>query len=196
MAEMSQVVALVLAAGSARRYGSDKRQVRLPDGRSLLASSVANARSIFADVRVVLRPEDDAASFGLPADCAIVRSTRSDQGMAHSLAAGVADLQSGDVITVAVLLGDMPRINGNTLRKLTRHSTADTIVLPCHAGRRGHPVLFGRQFWPQLRALRGDTGGRELLRRHAAQVVEIAVADSGIHLDIDEPGSLAELTTE
>lgn len=196
MADASQIVALVLAAGSARRFGSDKRQARLADGRSLLATSVANARRVFDDVRVVLCPEDDPTSLGLPADCTIIRSTRSDDGMAHSLAAGVANLESTDALAVAVLLGDMPSIDSTTLHELTPHSTADTIVLPCHAGKRGHPVLFGRQFWPQLQALQGDTGGRDLLRRHAMQVVEVAVADSGIHLDIDEPAALAALPAE
>lgn len=196
MTDASQVVALVLAAGSARRYGSDKRQAKLANGRSLLATSVDNARRVFDDVRVVLRPEDDAANLGLPADCAIVRSTRSDEGMAHSLAAGVAMLESTGALAVAVLLGDMPSIDSTTLHELTRHSTADTIVLPCYAGKRGHPVLFGRNFWPQLQALQGDTGGRDLLRRHAMQVVEVAVSDSGIHLDIDEPAGLDALPTE
>jgi len=49
------VIALVLAAGSSTRFGSDKRRATLADGRSLLAHSVARARAVFDEVRVVLR---------------------------------------------------------------------------------------------------------------------------------------------
>ncbi|MFO1431924.1 MAG: NTP transferase domain-containing protein [Candidatus Competibacteraceae bacterium] len=40
------------------------------------------------------------------------------------------------------------------------------IAAPVWNGRRGHPVGFGRQCYPALVALRGDTGARELLNAH------------------------------
>ncbi|MEH6491530.1 nucleotidyltransferase family protein [Halopseudomonas sp.] len=190
------LVALMLAAGSARRFGSDKRLARLADGRSLLSASLDNARNAYLDVRVVLRPQDDAAALGVPAQCPIIRSERCHEGMAQSLVAGVAALQAIDAEAVAVLLGDMPRIRPQTLIALQAQATARRIVVPTHAGQRGHPVLFGRAFWPELLLLQGDRGARELLRQHAKSLLEVPVTDPGILLDIDDAKMLAALPAD
>lgn len=59
------VVALVMAAGYSRRYGdADKRQARLADGRTLLATTVARIEQAFLQVRVAIREEDDALQLG------------------------------------------------------------------------------------------------------------------------------------
>ena len=89
---MPRVVALLLAAGRGRRFGSDKRLARLPDGRGLLAASAERALQVFAEVHVLLRDEDDAQALGLPDACRIIRCSDADQGMGHSLAAGVRGL--------------------------------------------------------------------------------------------------------
>ena len=51
---------------------------------------------------------------------------------------------------------------------------------------RGAPALFGRQTWPELLSLRGDMGGRSLLRRHASRVSTVSTVASTL-LDIDTP---------
>ncbi len=190
------LVALLLAAGSARRFGSDKRVARLPDGRTLLRASLENARSAYADVRVILRPQDDSAALGLPADCRVIRSARCQEGMAHSLAAGITALQDSDAAVVAVLLGDMPLIRPQTLIALQQQAAAERIVVPLYAGQRGHPVLFGRAFWPELFSLQGDQGARGVLQRHAQRLLEVPVADPGILVDVDNAQMLAALPAE
>jgi molybdenum cofactor cytidylyltransferase len=192
-APTTPLIALLLAAGSARRFGSDKRLAGLPDGRTLLIASLENARGALWDVRVVLRPQDDPAALMLPTDCHIVRSPRSHEGVAHSLAAGIASLQHSDAAVVAVLLGDMPGIRSETLVSLQQQAAAERIVVPCYAGRRGHPVLFGRAFWPELLTLEGDQGARALLQRHAKSLLEVPVTDPGILLDVDDARMLAAL---
>jgi len=190
------LVALLLAAGSARRFGSDKRVARLPDCRTLLRASLENARSAYADVRVILRPQDDSTALGLPADCRVIRSPRCQEGMAHSLAAGITALQDSDAAVVAVLLGDMPLIRPQTLIALQQQAAAERIVVPSYAGQRGHPVLFGRAFWSELLMLQGDQGARGVLQRHAQRLLEVPVADPGILVDVDNAQMLAALPAE
>lgn len=181
------VVALVLAAGSARRFGADKRRVALADGRSLLAHSVERARAAFADVRVVLRAGERGEDFGLPGDCRIVASPEAAAGMGHSLAAGAGSLRDSQAQAVAILLGDMPWIEPATLCRLADAASASTIVLPRHAGQYGHPVIFGRDFWPALARLRGDEGARAVVRAHQGCWTVVEVADAGVWLDVDTP---------
>lgn len=183
-------VALLLAAGFGRRFGADKRRARLADGRTLLAVSLANARAAFDEVRVVLRAQDDPAELGLPVEIPLVRCLDADAGMGHSLAAGVASLRDCPADSVAILLGDMPWLAESTLRLLASHGDAQRIVFPLLDGQRGHPVLFGRAFWPELLQLQGDEGARAVLQAHREAWHPLEVEDPGVLRDVDTPAAL------
>lgn len=186
------VVALVLAAGQSARFGADKRRAPLGDGRSLLQHSVARALEVFDDVRVVLRDGEQACDLGLPARCRVVHSPHAGLGMGHSLAAGAASLADSDALAVAILLGDMPWICPATLQRLIEEARPSLIVVPQHQGQNGHPVLFGRDFWPALTGLAGDQGARSVLQRHREAAMALGVDDSGVLRDVDTPAALGQ----
>lgn len=183
-------VGLVLAAGNGQRFGSDKRLAQLADGNNLLLTTLLRAQDAFADVRVVLKPEDDAHALGIPPGIQVVRAAHAKQGMGSSLAAGIKSLANTQATAVAVLLGDMPWISGATLRQLRAHAQAERIVVAYCDGQRGHPVLFGRRFWPELMQLQGENGAKGLLSTYAHLVIEVALDDSGILQDVDKPADL------
>jgi molybdenum cofactor cytidylyltransferase len=194
----NHVVALIMAAGYSRRYGeADKRQERLADGRTLLATTVARTEQAFSQVRVAIREEDDAFQLGLAASTPLIRLRQAHLGLGASLAEAVValggDCRLNDSKAVAVLLGDMPRIHPATLRALQQQATRDTIWRPRYGGQPGHPVLFGRAFWPELEHLRGETGAKALIQRHSLHYRRYDVQDTGILLDIDTPDMLASL---
>jgi len=64
-------------------------------------------------------------------------------------------------------------------------------VAPCFAGRRGHPVLFGRACYPALRRLEGDVGAREVLAALGGRLALVDGPDDGVLFDVDRPEDLA-----
>jgi CTP:molybdopterin cytidylyltransferase MocA len=58
---------------------------------------------------------------------------------------------------------------------------------------RGAPGLFDRSLWPELMAVRGDTGGRPLLRRYRDQVKTVPTGAETL-TDIDTLTDFRELT--
>lgn len=185
-----QVIALVLAAGSSRRFGSDKRAARLPDGQSLLAATLALAQRNFPEVAVVLRSGDEAEALGVPSGVRVIRCADADLGMGHSLAAGVAALAEERFRAIAVMLGDMPWIADASLRHLAESADIDRIVFPLHDGQRGHPVLFGRRYWQEMMTLTGDQGARRVLEDHEEAWLGLEVNDPGVLRDADTPAAL------
>nr|WP_315984983.1 nucleotidyltransferase family protein [Pseudomonas mendocina] len=185
-----QVIALVLAAGSSRRFGGDKRMARLADGRGLLESTLVAVAAVFKRVYVVLRAEDSPAALGVPPGVGVIRATHATRGMGASLAQAVAELADSEAKALAVFLGDMPWIGATTQRYLCTRVNRSIIIRPHYRRCSGHPVLFGRDFWPALRKLDGDSGARELLREQHASCVSVDVEDPGIHQDIDTPDDL------
>ena len=184
----------MLAAGYSRRFGADKRRLVLGDGRSLLAASLALPCSMLEEVWLVLRPDESITELGLPASIKLVQHPLTAQGMGHSLAAGAERLLAeSDADSVAIFLADMPSIRRHSLEALMACAASNRIVLPSHQGKRGHPVLFGRAFWPQLAALSGDAGAKAVLQHNAEALHIIELDDPGVLQDIDTPADLIQL---
>ncbi|RLQ21062.1 nucleotidyltransferase family protein [Seongchinamella sediminis] len=177
---------LVLAAGRSRRFGADKRLALLPGGRALIDVFLDELRRSGLPALVCLDTEDRelAASVterGFP----VYRCRTASAGMGATLAEGASQLPDWDGVLIA--LADMPWVTADTYRAVADSLSPGLICVPTCNGRRGHPVGFGRCFFQPLAELGGDVGARELVQRHADRVVALAVADAGIHRDIDRP---------
>lgn len=189
------VAAVLLAAGLSRRFGSNKL-LHLIDGRPMLRRVAENLVAALLpqdEVVVVLGHQAEAvraALDGLPVRC-IVNENYVD-GMGGSIAAGVSGV--GDKAAgVMIMLGDMPWIGAGQIRVLRAafdRAAADAVVLPVHQGRRGHPVIFSRRWFPALCALRGDRGARSVLDAAGNDVIEVAMPDDGILRDLDQPDAV------
>ena len=186
MTDACKPPALILAAGSARRFGSDKRLYPV-DGVAMLARTLRVYRTVFDDVAVVIRPgEPEIADLVRSAACAPVEASDADLGQSRSLAAGVA--ARADARGLVIGLGDMPYVASATLRTLIREMAhrPEYIVRPRHAGRPGNPVGFPAHTFPALRNVAGDTGARRVIAS-IDKVRYVDVEDAGVLTDIDRP---------
>ena len=66
-----------------------------------------------------------------------------------------------------------------------------SICVPTFKGRRGNPVPWVRQSFPEIMALKGDAGAKRLIGAHAKLACEVEAADDGVLLDIDTQEDLA-----
>ncbi|GHB06125.1 nucleotidyltransferase family protein [Modicisalibacter luteus] len=188
--EPTRVIALVLAAGHSRRFGADKRRIRLANGLTLLETTLALASCCFDDVWVVIRQGERPADLGIDAAYTVVNAPGDEIGLGTSLSVGARALIEAkpNATVVAVMLGDMPWVQPATCQALKRIASRKRIARPRHAGQPGHPVMFGSDFWPVLARLRGDQGAREVLGMHPPAFID--VEDAGILRDVDVPDDL------
>lgn len=189
------VVGLVLAAGSARRFGADKRQARLPDGQTLLDAVLRTQRAVLGTVLVVTGPDDVFATEACARHGAVpVPCPDAARGMGRSLAAGIRAVQQLAVPPGAVLLSlaDMPLVRVETLASLlARFQATGEAVMPVLGSRPGHPRVLPRGCWHALGRLEGDEGARHAVDWSRAQ--KVAVDDVGVLLDVDTPQDLASI---
>jgi molybdenum cofactor cytidylyltransferase len=190
-----KVVAILLAAGSAKRFGSDKLRHALPHDVPIAIQAARNLKAVFGDgVLAVIRPDADelAGLFGKE-HCKVTLCERASEGMGASLACGVrAANAAGPADGYVVALGDMPFIRASTIAAV-RDALAGGAALaaPYFRARRGHPVGISGRFRAELEGLRGDEGAKMLLAAHAGELVKVPVGDPGAIRDIDAPGDLA-----
>lgn len=196
--------AMVLAAGFSARFKSDKRLARMPDGRTLLETTLSLYVETFTDVLLILSETDAKLSeqvrarLGEPENLSIVLATDASEGMGGSLRAGANYIQAlpQNWLMTFIALGDMPYIRTPTLTTLLAHtealgdSAAGSILAPTSAHKQGHPVGIGKNFLPRLAGCGGEKGARELLQKEADCVHQIRLTDPGIFADIDRPSDL------
>jgi len=185
------VVGLLLAAGSASRFGSDKLQHNLPHGVAIAVQAARHLRSGVSRVVAVVRPGSELLAENLKKEnCEIVVCENAAEGMGASLACAARAAGPADGYLVA--LGDMPFVRPSSIAAV-RDALAGGAALaaPFWRARRGHPVGIAGQFFDRLLSLRGDEGAKALLAAEQGRMVKIPVGDPGVIRDIDTPADLA-----
>jgi molybdenum cofactor cytidylyltransferase len=116
------------------------------------------------------------------------------EGLGASIRAGVSAVPDS-CMGALIVLGDMPGISAALIDRLIASfspETGHTICVPTYQGRHGHPVLFGRQFFPDLLALTGDVGAKCVLERNESDIHEVDSDDDAPLSDIDTREALAK----
>ena len=186
--------ALVLAAGSASRFGGRKLLADW-NGAPLLHAALAAARAApVSGVTVVTGA--DAVEVGaciraFDPSMGQVHAVDHAEGMAASLRVGVAALPL-ETEAVFVFLGDMPRVPHDVLQGLADAVSAGApAAAPVFHGRRGNPVVLAREVFGAVAALTGDTGARPILQMLGLRVALVESPDDGVRFDVDTPGDLS-----
>ncbi|ABC31718.1 uncharacterized MobA-related protein [Hahella chejuensis KCTC 2396] len=186
---------LVLAAGQSRRFGADKLTAQMRDGRALLAHTLAALTATEQPLLAVVRPGHNAVTALLDRlDVPYTVCPHAEAGMGASLAWGVSQVK--DWMFCGVALADMPYIRSGTLAALHERGGEERIVAPFYHERQGHPVIFGRRFYPQLMALGGDAGAKSVLQRYSDALLRLDVEDRGVLCDVDTPDDIHEARQE
>lgn len=181
---------LLLAAGASTRFGSPKALTRIA-GRPLIQHVVARALAIGGQAVTVVvgaHARQIVPAIGT-APVGLVVNREWESGLSSSIRAGVERLPGG-CAAVLIMLLDQPLIGVDALRRLAAvwNTHAKEIVAAQYDGHFGVPAIFPRWAFAELRQLRGDTGARLLLRRHADRTVGVPMPEAAI--DIDTPEDL------
>ena len=190
--------AVVLAAGEGRRMGQPKQLLEL-DGEPLVVRAARLAlESGATQVLVVLGaaagavwPVLDGLAREAGERLVLVNNPAWAQGQSTSLRAAMQAL-SPNCQAVLFLPVDQPLLPVALLRRLWRlwREGGDRVAPAVNGEVRGAPAVFDRRFWPQLMAVEGDRGARELLR--APGVVSVPVPAHWLQ-DVDTPEQWREL---
>jgi CTP:molybdopterin cytidylyltransferase MocA len=184
------VVAILLAAGSSRRFGGEK--LLAPHrGRPLIEHALAALTSSpgVDTTIVVVHPR-----FPLPPErprCRFVINPEHEEGMGSSLRAGVRAAPA-ETDAYLVALADMPAIGPELIASLIAcyRTAGKGIVVPMYQGRRGHPVMISGELREALLGITGDVGARELIRQHPEWAGEFETGDGAVVYDVDAPADL------
>ena len=158
---------LYLASGSSRRFRVNKLLYEL-DGKPLYQHGLDMLTALVSGrddctLTVVSRyaaVREGAKALGVRA----VDSPDSAQGLSYTIRAGLDAVRVMPRDFVVFVAADQPYLTAETVtRVLDAAASGVRMARACFGERRGNPCLFAAALVPDLRALQGDEGGRELL---------------------------------
>lgn len=182
------LVSLVLAAGSASRFGSSKQLINI-DGQTLL-NRAAEAFNMITPERVVVvlgaRFEDIYPTVNGAYHC--VYASNWQQGMSASIASGMeyALTEFGAKMThVAIGLGDQINIRSNNIAKLQTLSQGNqaSIIAAKYNNNYGAPAIFPAQYFKSLMALKGLQGAKSVISQNVNNMMSVEMPEALFDID-------------
>jgi molybdenum cofactor cytidylyltransferase len=185
------ISALLLAAGKGERMGKAKQLLAVGHQRmveaslnNLIASQATEIVCVLGFAVEEVRPFVEGKE-----RVTVVINPLFEKGMSTSIHAGMQALDPHSQ-GILIALADQPFIPPQVVDQLIERFAAGRkgIVIPAYEGRQGHPVILDRKrYEAELLALQGDVGGKEIVRKHQDDCLEVAVETKGVLMDIDAP---------
>lgn len=188
-APRTELHAIVLAAGAARRFGALK-QLQPIEGEALLLRVARRAAAAADHTAVVLGAHAETLAPLLAEEPFVLHvNTQWANGLASSIRTGIAALPP-TCAGAMLVLADQMAIRAEHYAQLAAlwRQSPDSIVAAHYGGRAGAPAIFPRRLFAALLALEGDVGAQSVLREHANALRTLAMPSAA--LDLDTPADL------
>jgi len=195
--KLQKIACIVLAAGSAVRFGSPKQLAEL-HGRSLIQIAIDTANSSQVDyVFLVLGNSSSEILQNLRLGRAqVVLNKNYQEGISTSIKSGVANLPD-DVSGAIVMVADQPYLTSHYVDLLIDgfRESPENIIALSSGGEARNPVIIPCSLLSVLEKLEGDEGARAVVKNNPKTIL-LEVSDPKVLVDVDTKASLLKLENE
>ena len=184
---------VVLAAGSGSRFGGDKLRADFR-GQPLYVRAL-DAVPEGATLVAVVSGDDLILAEAKARGFRAVENREPERGVSRSIALGLDVLEQEGCRAALFLVADQPLLRKETAQRVAEAglSSPGSLAAPKRAnGELGNPCFFPSEYFDELRALRGDRGGRRVISAHPEALVTVAADDAELE-DTDNREELIRL---
>ena len=182
---------VVMAAGSAKRFGANKLTAQL-QGRQLILRSLESVPPEAFEQVVVVTQYPEIMRIVKEFHFASILNDQPEEGLSRTIHLGLTALRDCDGVLFQV--SDQPLLRRESVLALTEQwrSQPEGIAALGHGGVRGNPCVFPSALFPELMALTGDRGGSTVIRRHEDLLTLMEVPAEELY-DVDTAQALEAL---
>ncbi|MCY4052708.1 MAG: nucleotidyltransferase family protein [Hyphomicrobiales bacterium] len=191
-----KIAAILLAAGSSRRFGGENKLLANIEGVPMVARSADALLRVTPSLRpitVVTGYQQDSVRdslgeiLGRENHMTFAYNPDYASGIASSVHTGLRALPDG-VDGAVIALADMPWVKSSHIEKLVEaFEGRESICVPVAGGRRGNPTLWGASYFKRMFSCKDDVGARDLLLEFTDCVREVVFDDTATLTDVDTP---------
>jgi molybdenum cofactor cytidylyltransferase len=185
---MSNIAAIVLAAGESSRLGRPKQLLQFRKSTLIRRIAETAVQSNVSTIVVVLGAHAEvieAELDGLPVQTIINQGWK--EGMSTSIQAGINKILEIEppIGGVILLVSDQPFISSDLLNKLIeeRKRSGKSIVACSYDHTIGTPVFFSKEYFSELLRLKGQEGAKKLLQSRSDEVQLVSFPRGNIDID-------------
>lgn len=186
-----KLCAILLAAGNSSRFGSNK--LLYPINNQPMYQHTVNLIKKLQPEQIIIVTKYPEIIQKIDPNISLVINHATHLGQSHSMHLGLQtslDKKSpidGYLFTVC----DQPYLSFNSLKKLyTTWQKKDGICTLSYQGKRGNPVIFSHQYLHELLTIKGDQGGRAIIKHHLDDLTLVEVNSAYELIDIDTLSAL------
>jgi molybdenum cofactor cytidylyltransferase len=194
---------VVLAGGDSTRMGSPKAILPAPGGLPFVSRIVGTlSRAGVTDIVVVTGRHHDAIVDAIARSAVvsprILRNVDPSRGQLSSLLVAMDAVVTESTDGLLMTLVDVPLVDVETVKTVIAawRRTRAPIVRPAIGDAHGHPVIFDRALFDEIRSAPLDGGAKFVVRAHESEILNVPVEDEGCLRDIDTPADYDAMRRE
>lgn len=189
--KFKNVTPIVLASGFSKRFFGDKLSYKLKNGKTILEMTLTNINKIDFKEKILVGKNnfhyDLSKKFGFK----FIENKNPELGQSRSVVLGTSEATLQGFIFIP---GDMPFLTRESLLKIIfEFQKYNKIIVPFINGEKSAPILFPKIYFKDLTSLKGDSGGREILKKE--EFIKCNFKNSFEFFDIDTQNDLKILET-
>jgi CTP:molybdopterin cytidylyltransferase MocA len=202
---MANLCGLILAAGASSRMGADKALLPWPpadtSGATLLSAAIAALQPFTREVVVVAGKNAAKLEHLLASNNAFMAvNPAPERGQFSSLQVGLREVLRRGCDAAMITPVDCPPLSAASLELLREtfeqaFARGRWAVAPESNGKRGHPLLAGRQLIDAFLGAPVTGNARDVKRANAQHFEYVAVADRFLSADMNTPEEYAAVSS-
>ncbi len=186
---MSKTGIIILAAGNSSRMGEPK-QLMIYKNQTFLQHIIGEAKNASLEPVICVtgyqseRITKSITGLGI----SIVYNKNWREGMGTGIATGIKQLVLSDVDSVILAVSDQPHVSADLFgtMQVLKEQSGKRIVACSYAGTLGTPVLFGKDYFNQLKSLSGNQGAKNIVKLNMTDVCPVEFDKGNIDIDTKE----------
>jgi molybdenum cofactor cytidylyltransferase len=192
MNKSNNINLILLAAGNSTRFRGNKL-LEMVNGKPMYMNVIEKVIKIkFNKITIVTQYEViKEALLDYPVE--VVMNNNSELGISHSIKLGInTDLEADAYMFIVC---DQPFISLESIKSLIDNFIISKKGMACvqNDGNLGNPSIFSAKYKNELLNLKGDVGGKVVIKKHLEDLERISVSNEAELMDVDTREELEKL---
>lgn len=177
------ITGIIMASGFSHRMGKDKLLMEI-NGKKIIELIIEAAKHSNLDEIVLVYRLKKIRDIGKLYNIKTICNEKAKLGQSQSIILGIENSKNNAYM---FLVADQPFINHLIINKLINcyRENKDKIIIPSYNNEINMPTIFPEKFKYELLQVKGDKGGREIIRNNPGSIKMVNIDDGNSLKDID-----------
>ena len=186
------ITGIIMAAGFSSRMGEDKLLLEV-DGFKMVERVIYSCKNSLLDNIILIYRNEEVKKICDKYNITTIYNPNAHLGQSESMKLGVEASVNSEAFMF--ITGDQPFITNNLINLLINEykNGQGNIIVPYYDKKNGTPTIFSSRFKEDLLKVKGDKGGRDIIKDNSNYVKKIYIEDIKSGLDIDEKDDFLNL---